>query len=156
LFLKRQLLSRENSVKETSVVSVLIVDDFEQWRGVVRAVLQDGLQLQLTEEAGDGPEAVQKAQELQPNLVVLDIGLPRLNGIEVARQIKSVSPKSEIVFLSENRSAEVADAALDTGARAFVVKSACRRELIPAVEAALSNRRFLARLSPSLIHTKIA
>jgi len=129
-------------VKETSFVSVLVVDDFEQWRKMVRALLRDELQMQVMEEARDGIEGVQKARKLNPDLVVLDISLPGLNGIEVTRQIKSVSPTSKIVILSENRSSEVVEAALDKGACAYVVKSECTRELIPAVEAALSGRRW--------------
>lgn len=128
-------------MKETSVVSVLVVDDFEEWRNMVRAVFQDELQLQVMDEAADGMEAVQKARKLQPDLVVLDISLPGLNGIEATHQIKSVSPRSEVIILSENRSPDVVDAALDKGAGAYVVKSACTRELIPAVKAALSGRR---------------
>ena len=129
-------------MKEISAVSVLVVDDFQQWRSMVRAVLQGELQLQLTAEAEDGLEAVRQARKLQPDLVVLDINLPGLNGIEAARQIKSVSPSSEIVILSENHSAEVVEAALEKGASAYVVKSACTRELIPAVKAALSGRQW--------------
>ena len=108
---------------------------------MVRAVFQDELQLQVMDEAADGMEAVQKARKLQPDLVVLDISLPGLNGIEATHQIKSVSPRSEVIILSENRSPDVVDAALDKGAGAYVVKSACTRELIPAVKAALSGRR---------------
>lgn len=135
-------------MKETSVVSVLVVDDFEEWRNTVRTVFQDELQLQVTDEAADGMEAVQKARTLQPDLVVLDISLPGLNGIEATHQIKTVSPRSEVIILSENRSADIVDAALDNGAGAYVVKSACTRELIPAVKAALSGRRLLAACLP--------
>jgi len=125
-------------------VRALVVDDLERWRKVVRAALRAKLGLHSIEEAADGLEAVQKAADLQPDLVMLDIGLPKLNGIEVARQIRSVSPKSRVVFLTENYSCDLAEAALDIGARGYVIKSAFAGELIPAVEAVLEGRQFLS------------
>jgi DNA-binding NarL/FixJ family response regulator len=95
-------------------------------------------------------EAVQKAAELKPDLIVLDIGIPKLNGIEAARQIRKLSPESRILFLSENPSPAVAKAALDTGASGYVVKSDAGRELLAAVEALIQGKRFVsARLLAS-------
>lgn len=125
-------------------ISVLVVDDFAQWRRVVGAALWEKLGLRTIAEAADGLEAVDKAEEFQPDLVVLDIGLPTLNGIEAARRIRDVSPKSKVVFLTQNCSSDVAEAALDTGAGGYVVKSAFARELISAVEAVFEGRRFLS------------
>src|SRR5215469_4509957 len=105
-------------------VSVLIVDDFEQWRKVVRAALQGKLGLYIIEEAADGLEAVQKAQAMQPDLVVLDIGLPMMNGLEVARHLRRVSAKSKVVFLTENHSCGVTEMALQDRASGYVIKSA--------------------------------
>ena len=131
-----------------SSVSVLVVDDFGQWRRVVRGTLRARLGLHIFVEAADGLEAVQKAADLQPDLVMLDIGLPKLNGIEVARQIRSISPESRIVFLTEYYSSDLAVAALNSGANAYLVKSAFAGELIPAVEAVLEGKQFLsARLT---------
>lgn len=110
-------------------VSVLVVDDFEHWRSVVRAALEAKLGLYLFEEGADGLEAVQKAAALQPTLVILDIGLPQLNGIEVARKIRASSPKSKVVFLTENNSFDLAEAALDSGAKGYVIKSGVRRRV---------------------------
>lgn len=137
-------ISRGNALMKGCVGSVLVVDDFPQWRRVVGGALLGKLGLRTIAEAGDGLEAVGKAEALQPDLVVLDIGLPTLNGIEAARRIRGVSPKSKVVFLTQNCSSDVAEAALDTGAGAYVVKSAFARELIPAVEAVLEGRRFLS------------
>jgi len=142
---------------EESSLRVLVVDDFEQWRRVVRTALRTKLGLEVWEEAADGLEAVQKAKVLQPDLVVLDIGLPTLNGIEAARRIRNVSPKSKILFLTENRCCEVADAALQEGASGFVVKSAFTSELIPAVESVLEGKPFLsAKLTAVTIQPQMA
>ena len=124
-------------------IRVLVVDDFEQWRKLVRVALQGKLGLHIIEEAADGLEAVQKAQAMQPDLVVLDIGLPLLNGIEVARHIRSVSAKTKVVFLTENHSGDVAEAALQDDGSGYVIKSAFASELIPAIEAVLEGRQFL-------------
>jgi DNA-binding NarL/FixJ family response regulator len=86
----------------------------------------------------------QIAQQLQPDLILLDIGLPTLNGIEAARRIREVSPKSRILFVSENRSPEIADEAFRTGACGYVVKAAATSELLPAVEAVLQDKRFVS------------
>jgi DNA-binding NarL/FixJ family response regulator len=143
-------------MRETSV-RVLVVDDFEQWRRVVRTALQAKLGLQVFGEAADGLEAVQKAQDLQPDLVVLDIGLPTLNGLEAARRIRRVSPKSKVVFLTEDRSGDVAELALQEGASGYVLKSTSASELIPAVEAVLEGRPFLsAKLTELTLQPQMA
>jgi CheY-like chemotaxis protein len=100
--------------------------------------------LQLICEVADGLEAVQKAQELQPDIILLDIGLPTLNGIEAARRIREVSPISKILFVSENRSWDIAEEALRTGAIGYVVKSNAGTELLPALKAAFEGRRFIS------------
>ena len=142
---------------EESRLRVLVVDDFEQWRRVVRKALQTKLGLEVFEEAANGLEAVEKAKLLQPDLVVLDIGLPMLNGIEAARRIRNVSAKSKVVFLTENHCGEVADAAVQEGASGYVVKSAFASELIPAVEAALEGKPFLsAKLTAVTIEPQMA
>ena len=122
---------------------VLVVDDLDQWRRLVSAALKKQ-GLHVIEEAADGPEALQKAEDLQPDLIVLDIGLPTLNGIDVARQIRTVSRKSKVVFLTENQSCDVAEAALNEGASGYVIKSAFARELMPAIKAALEGKHFLS------------
>jgi DNA-binding NarL/FixJ family response regulator len=138
-------------------VRTLVVDDFEQWRKVVSAALQGKLGVHIIEEAADGLEAVQKAQEMQPDLVVLDIGLPTLNGIEVARHIRRVSAKSKVVFLTENPSRDITEAALQDGANGYVIKSAFASELIPAIQAVLEGRQFLsAKLTPLTLRQKAA
>ena len=124
--------------------SILVVDDYEPWRRFVSTTLQKQPKLQVIGEALDGLEAVQKAQQLQPDLILLDIGLPTLNGIEAARRIREVSPKSKILFLSENRTWDIAEEALRTGAGGYVIKSDAAGELLPAVEAVLKGKRFVS------------
>ena len=126
------------------MVKVLVVDDFEPWCRVICSMLQKQPGLQIVGEASDGLEAVQRARELQPDLILLDLGLPGINGIEVARRILELSPKTKILFATEESSPDVAEAALGTGARGYVVKSDAGTELLPAVEAVLRGERFIS------------
>lgn len=95
-------------------------------------------------EASDGLEAVQKSEELQPDLIVLDIGLPSLNGIEAARRIRNLAPKSKILFLSQESSADVVQEALNSGALGYLIKTQAGSELLSAVDAVLQGREFLS------------
>jgi len=125
-------------------VRVLVVDDYEPWHGFVSTTLRKEPELEIIGRVVDGLEAVQQAQQLQPELILLDIGLPTLNGIEAARQIRQVSPKSKILFISENRSPDIAEQALNTGASGYVVKSDAASDLMPAVKAVLEGKRFVS------------
>ena len=100
--------------------------------------------MQVIGVACDGLEAVQKAAELQPDLILLDIGLPMLNGIEAARQIRQVSPNSKILFLSQELDVEVARAALNAGGHGYVVKSDAFSELFAAVETVSLGQKYLS------------
>jgi DNA-binding NarL/FixJ family response regulator len=134
-----------NRHRSGSRIRVLVVDDHEPFRRFVRATLSTRPELQIISEASDGLEAVQKAVELQPDLIVLDIGLPSLNGIEAARRIRKLSPNSTILFLTQESSAEVVQEALCIGALGFVVKAHAGSELLAAVEAVLRNQQFVSR-----------
>ena len=137
-----------------SSIRVLVVDDYEPWRRLACAMLLKQPELQVIAEVSDGPEAVQQARELQPDLILLDIGLPTLNGIEAARRIREFSPASKILFVSENRSADIAEEALSTGAGGYVVKLDAESELLPAIKAVLEGKRFVsASLAGSLLVT---
>jgi len=129
------------------IVRVLVVDDYEPWRRFIRLTLLADQKLQVVGEVSDGLEAVEKAQQLQPDLILLDIGLPKLNGIEAARRIREVSPTSKILFVSENRAWELAEEALRVGTSGYVVKSGAASELLAAIWAVLGGKQFL---SPSL------
>jgi CheY-like chemotaxis protein len=128
----------------TSPIRVLVVDDYEPWRHFGASTIQKQPEFQVVGEAADGSEAVQKAQQLQPDLILLDIGLPLLNGIEAARKIREQSPGCKIIFVSENRSSDIVETALATGANGYVVKSDAGSQLQPAISAALRGERFLS------------
>ena len=127
-----------------STVRVLVVDDFDPFRRFICSTLAKRPELQIVGEVSDGLEAVHKAEELQPDLIVLDIGLPTLNGIEAARRIRKLSPKSKILFLSQESSADAVQEALDLGARGYVVKAHAGSELLLAVGAVLEGRQFIS------------
>ena len=128
---------------KTSTYRVLVVDDYEPWRSFATRELQKKPELPVVSEASDGLEAVQKADELQPDLIVLDIGLSSLNGIEVARRIRELSSESKILFVSQQSSAEVVQEALGTGAQGYIVKTDARSELLTAVDTVLRGDRFV-------------
>jgi CheY-like chemotaxis protein len=102
------------------------------------------LEVEFIHEVSDGLEAVRRAEELQPDLILLDIGLPKLNGIEAARRIREVSPQSKILFVSQGSSADVVQEAFSTGAKGYVVKTDVRQELPTAVNAVLRGESFVS------------
>ena len=126
------------------LIPVLVVDDNEPFRRFVRSTLSTKPELDILGEVADGLEAVQKALELQPGLIVLDIGLPGLNGLEAARRIRKLSPKSTILFLSQESSPEIVQEALCLGALGYVIKAHAARDLLIAVEAVLRNEQFVS------------
>lgn len=127
-----------------SSVRVLVVDDFEPFRRFVCSTLAQSPGLQVVGEGSDGLEAVQKTEELKPDLVILDIGLPRLNGIEAARQIHKLTPESRIIFLSQESSPDVVQVALNLGAWGYVVKTRAGSDLLAAVDTILGGKRFVS------------
>ena len=126
-------------------VRVLVVDDHDQWRRYIVLALGTKPAIQIVGEAEDGKTGIQRAKEHQPDLVILDLGLPDLSGIEVARQIKLLSPKTKIVFLTMHNSQEIIDAALGAGAYGYVLKSMAASDLLAAVEAALIGNHFISQ-----------
>jgi DNA-binding NarL/FixJ family response regulator len=124
---------------------VLVVDDFEAWRRFVCSTVEKIPDLQVICEVSDGLEAVEKAVELQPDLIVLDIGLPKLNGIEVARRIHKLAPESKILFLSQEPSADVVQEALSSGALGYVLKVRAGTDLSAALEAVRQGKQFVSK-----------
>ena len=130
---------------DPSAIRVLVVDDYEPWRRYFATTLRKELGLQVIGEASDGLEAVQQAQELQPDLILLDIGLPRLNGIEAARRIRKLSPESKILFVSQECSVDLVQEALRTGAQGYVVKTDAKSEVVEAVNTVLRGDQFVGK-----------
>jgi len=137
-------------------VRTLIVDDYEPWRRFLRWSFLTGENLQVIGEAADGLEAVQQGRKLQPDLILLDIGLPAMNGIEAARVLREVSPKSKVVFVSENRSLEILQEILGIGASGYVIKSDAGRELLPAIRAVLEGKQFVSSSSLTALDAGLA
>lgn len=107
-------------------IRILVVEDFKPWCRFISAAIEQEPQLQVVCEVSNGLEAVQKAEELKPDLISLDVGFLKLNGIAAARQIRTFSPKSKILFLSQESSTAVVREALEIGA-GFVVKQMPKR-----------------------------
>jgi len=124
------------------LIRVLVVEDFAPFRQFISSTLEKRRELQVICAVSDGLEAVQKAEELKPDLILLDIGLPTLNGIEAARRIRKLVPEAKIIFVSQESSADVVQEALSLGAWGYVVKTRAGSELLPAVEAVLLEKQF--------------
>lgn len=126
-------------------VRVLVVDDYEPFRRFASSTMEKRHDMQIIGEVSDGLEAVKKVEELRPDLILLDIGLPTLDGLEVARRIRVLSPKSQILFVSQESSAEIVQEAFNSGAMAYVVKTDAGSELLVAIDAALRGEKFVGR-----------
>ena len=122
---------------------ILVVEDFGQFREFVVSALRQNGKFHVT-EASNGLEALQRIEEREPDLVLLDIGLPGLNGIEVARRLRTLAALPKILFLSQESSPDVVREALNLGALGYVHKVRAGSDLLPAVEAALEGRRFVS------------
>ena len=107
-------------------------------------MIRQRLDLTILAEVQDGLEAVRQAEILQPDVILLDIGLPLLNGIEAARQIRKVAPTARIIFLTQESSAEVVHEALDLGAWGYVIKAQAGTDLLAAVEAIVQGGTFVS------------
>ena len=127
-----------------SLVRVLVVEDYAPFRRFVRSTLEKRPEWQVIGEVSDGLEAVQQVEELQPDLILLDVGLPSLNGIEAARRIRKLSPKSKVLFVSQESSSDVVQEALRLGALGYVSKIHAGVELLAAVEAVCQGRQFVS------------
>jgi DNA-binding NarL/FixJ family response regulator len=123
---------------------ILIVDDFEDWRQQVHLLLQARPEWQVIAEASEGFEAIRKAEDLKPDLILLDFSLPKLNGLEASRRIRQLSPNCKIVFLSQNNDPDLVLTALSAGAKGYVHKTDAHSELLPALDAVLRGQQFVS------------
>jgi DNA-binding NarL/FixJ family response regulator len=136
---------------QMSLVRILIVDDFDLWKGFVIARLRERPDLIIAGFASDGLQAVQKAEKLQPDLVLLDMMLPKLNGIEAARQIRRVAPLSKILFVSSESDLESVRTAFQAGGSGYVSKMEAAAGLLAGIDAVLRGEKFV---SPGLADTE--
>jgi DNA-binding NarL/FixJ family response regulator len=133
-----------NSPTLRAPLRILVVDDHASVRRAVCSLLRHQPDFEVTCEATDGLEAIQKAREIRPDVIVLDISMPELNGLQAARQIRQVAPESEIVFLSQHGASNIIAEAMSIGARGYVCKSHVADHLVDAVRAVGQHQNFLA------------
>jgi DNA-binding NarL/FixJ family response regulator len=126
------------------IFHILLVEDFEPFRRFVRQVLEPRAEFKVVGEAIDGLEAVRKAQELKPNLILLDIGLPKLNGLAAAEQIRTLVPDAILLFVSLESSPVAVRQALRLGALGYVHKMRAQLDLLPAIESVLAGKQFVS------------
>jgi DNA-binding NarL/FixJ family response regulator len=120
------------------------VDDFDPWRVFVIQQLSQQPHMRVIECASDGLEGVQRAEELQPDLILLDVSIPKLNGIEVARKVRKLAPKARILFLSSNADPDVVRAAFCAGGGGYVLKADAGGGLSAGMEAVLLGKQFVS------------
>jgi DNA-binding NarL/FixJ family response regulator len=129
-------------MERDSHIRILLVDDYEPFRRYVFSILKKQANMQVVGEAADGLQAVRQAEALQPDVILLDIGLPGINGIEAARQIGEVAGKARVIFLTQESSPEIVEEAFDVGAWGYIIKTQAAAELLAAVEAVSHGERF--------------
>jgi DNA-binding NarL/FixJ family response regulator len=121
---------------------ILIVDDHEIFRRGLRSLLESRPEFEILGEAGDGLQAIEKASELKPDLIVMDVSMPQLDGLQATRQIRKKLPQTKILILSQHDSSHMLSAALEAGANGYVTKSQVSRCLLSALDAVSSGRPF--------------
>lgn len=129
---------QDNLTRPMYELSILVADDFAPWRVQARSLMQQRREWQIF-EACNGLEAVHKAAELRPDIVLLDIAMPILNGIQAAQKIRDASPNSRIIFVTMDGDEDVRAAALATGAQAYLSKARAASELLPTITATLNE-----------------
>jgi DNA-binding NarL/FixJ family response regulator len=142
---EENFLSQESRLNPTLIKRIIVVEDFVAFRRLLCSILGKREDLQVICEVSDGLEAVQKAKELKTDLILLDIGLPKLNGLEAAREILKFAPESKIIFVSRQSFPELVQEALSLGAQGYVEKTRLGSDLLAAVEAVLDGRQFVSK-----------
>jgi len=136
--------SAQSATPASGMIRILVVDDHTPWRNFVLSKVKKTSGLEVVGEAADGAEAIARALELKPDLILLDIGLPNLSGLEVARRLGDMLPASKIIFLTQNCDAELMAHCLGRGARGYVVKADAGSELLPAIEEVMRGTVYIS------------
>lgn len=146
------LLSSANRRPTMPALKVLIADDHEIVRQGLRSMLEAQRECQVVGEAGDGRQAVTLTKELNPDVVILDIGMPTLNGLEATRQILKMRPQTKVLILTMHESDSVIREVLDAGARGYILKTDAGRDLVTAVDSLRRNKTFFtSRVSQMIL-----
>jgi two-component system, NarL family, response regulator LiaR len=133
------------SFMRTDQVRVLVVEDLKEWRSWICSALHKDGRMEVASEASDGLQALKSADSIEPDLILLDISLPSLNGIDVGRRLVKLCPKAKVLFISENRDVDIVQEALSIGAIGYVLKSDLAEDLSRALTAVLDGRTFISR-----------
>ena len=129
---------------KTKIVSIILADDHKIVRNGIRVLLETEAEFRIVGEAGDGLEAVKQAENSQPDILVVDISMPGLNGVEVIKQVRKCSPKTKAVVLSMHSAEVYVREALEAGALGYVLKESGPEHLVNAIREALAGRNYLS------------
>ena len=130
---------------EMSLVRILVVDDFGPWQDFVRVCFRERSDLQILDVVSNGLEALQKAADLQPDLILLDISLPEMSGIEAAKRIRRSAPNIKVIFLTGYSDPEIVREAFRVGGDGYILKWDAAEELIVGMESVLRGKKFTSR-----------
>lgn len=135
----------QNRDVQMSLVQILVVDDSMHWRCFILKYFETKTEFKIIGVAVNGLEAVQKVDELQPDVILMDVNLPGMDGIEATGQIRKVYPSSKILFVSMLGDSAIVKAAFDVGGSGYVLKQDCGHDLLPGIRAILLGQRFVSR-----------
>jgi len=127
-----------------SLIQILVVDDFFPWQRFVRRMLERENDLSIVAAVNDGINAVEAAAECQPDVILMDISLPGISGFQAAQQIRRMSPKSRVLFVSQHREVEFVEAAFQAGGMGYVLKVDSNSDLLAGIRAVLRGEQFVS------------